>query len=93
MKFLKQYNDNLATFIEDRTKGDAIYELMKGIDFDIQTDMYTTGKEPKDTMWFRNIDNFINEVNRFALLGTVTNKNGWLINNGIYYAGRLGEAS
>ena len=60
---------------------------MKGIDFDIQTDMYTTGKEPKDTMWFRNIDNFINEINRFALLGTVTNKNGWLINNGIYYAG------
>ena len=53
--------------------------------------MYTTGKEPKDTMWFRNIDNFINEINRFALLGTVTNKNGWLINNGIYYAGRLGK--
>ncbi|MED2864820.1 collagenase ColA [Bacillus thuringiensis] len=90
-EIFKQYNDNLATFIEDRTKGDAIYELMKGIDFDIQTDMYTTGKEPKDTMWFRNIDNFINEVNRFALLGTVTNKNGWLINNGIYYAGRLGK--
>lgn len=42
-------------------------------------------------MWYRNIDNFINEINRFALLGTVTNKNGWLINNGIYYAGRLGK--
>ncbi|MEH7461714.1 collagenase [Bacillus thuringiensis] len=87
----KQYNDNLATFIEDYTKGNAVYELMKNIDFDVQTYMYDTGKEPKDTMWYRNIDSFINEINRFALIGTVTDKNGWLINNGIYYAGRLGK--
>ncbi|MDP7978971.1 collagenase ColA [Bacillus multifaciens] len=90
-KIFKQYNDNLATFIEDYTKGNAVYELMKNIDFDVQTYMYDTGKEPKDTMWYRNIDSFINEINRFALIGTVTDKNGWLINNGIYYAGRLGK--
>ncbi|MES1052541.1 collagenase [Bacillus thuringiensis] len=87
----KQYNDNLATFIEDYTKGNAVHELMKGIDYDIQTYMYSTGKEAKDTMWYRNIDSFINEINRFALIGTVTDENGWLINNGIYYAGRLGK--
>ncbi|SDZ26330.1 collagenase ColA [Bacillus sp. 166amftsu] len=90
-EIFKQYNDNLTTFIEDRTKGDAVYELMKGIDYEVQSYMYATGKEPKDTMWYRNIDNFINEINRFALIGTVTDKNGWLINNGIYYAGRLGK--
>ncbi|PFO80019.1 collagenase ColA [Bacillus cereus] len=90
-EIFKQYNDNLSTFIEDRTKGDAIYNLMKEIDYDVQSYMYTTGKEPKDTMWYRNIDSFINEINRFALIGTVTDKNGWLINNGIYYAGRLGK--
>ena len=87
----KQYNDNLATFIEDITKGNAVYELLKGIDYEVQSYMYTTGKEPKDTMWYRNIDSFINEINRFALIGTVTDKNGWLINNGIYYAGRFGK--
>ncbi|HDX9590608.1 TPA: collagenase [Bacillus pseudomycoides] len=90
-EIFKQYNDNLATFIEDYTKGNAVYELMKNIDFDVQTYMYDTGKEPKDTMWYRNIDSFINEINRFALIGTVTDKNGWLINNGIYYAGRFGK--
>ncbi|MEY8348518.1 collagenase ColA [Bacillus cereus] len=90
-EIFKQYNDNLATFIEDRTKGDAVYELMKGIDYEVQSYMYATEKEPKDTMWYRNIDSFINEINRFALIGTVTDKNGWLINNGIYYAGRLGK--
>ncbi|MGG3524031.1 collagenase [Bacillus pseudomycoides] len=88
---LKQYNDNLSTFIEDRTKGDAIYNLMKEIDYDVQLYMYTTDKEPKDTMWYKNIDSFINEVSRFALIGTVTDKNGWLINNGIYYASRFGK--
>ncbi|WP_018765202.1 collagenase ColA [Bacillus sp. 105MF] len=88
---LKQYNDNLSTFIEDRTKGDAIYNLMKEIDYDVQSYMYTTDKEPKDTMWYKNIDSFINEVSRFALIGTVTDKNEWLINNGIYYASRFGK--
>ncbi|MEN1938203.1 collagenase ColA [Paenibacillus sp. 102] len=90
-EIFKQYNDNLAAFIEDHTKGDAIYNLMKGIDYEVQSYMYTTGKEPKDTMWYRNIDSFINEINRFALIGTVTDKNGWLINNGIYYASRFGK--
>ena len=36
------------------------------------------------------IDSYINELSRFALIGTVTEKNGWLINNGIYYTGKLG---
>ncbi|PEY36366.1 collagenase [Bacillus cereus] len=90
-EIFKQYNDNLATFIADRTKSDAVYELMKGIDYEVQSYMYDTGKEPKDTMWYRNIDSFINEISRFALIGTVTDKNGWLINNGIYYASRFGK--
>ncbi|MDC2865083.1 collagenase ColA [Bacillus sp. BP-3] len=87
----KQYNDDLTTFIGEKAKGDAVYELMRGIDYEVQSYMYDTNKEPKDTMWYGKIDNFINEINRFALLGTVTDKNGWLINNGIYYAGRFGK--
>ena len=62
-EILKQYNDNLGTFLEDRTKGDAIYNLMKEIDYDVQSYMYT-GKEPKDTMWYGKIDSFVNEISR-----------------------------
>ena len=47
-------------------------------------------KAPKDTVWYQKIDSYINELSRFALMGTITEKNGWLINNGIYYTGRLG---
>ncbi|MEH7463043.1 collagenase ColA [Bacillus thuringiensis] len=90
-EIFKQYNDNLATFIEDRTKGDAVYNLMREIDYEVQAYMNIARKEPKDTIWYGKIDNFVNEINRCALLGTVTEQNGWLINNGIYYAGRFGK--
>ncbi|MGG4267471.1 collagenase ColA [Peribacillus simplex] len=89
-KILKQYNENLSTFESDRLKGQAIYDLMQGIDYDIQSYLQETGKEANTTMWYGEIDGFINEVSKIALIHNVTDENGWLINNGIYYAGRLG---
>ncbi|WP_459502664.1 collagenase ColA [Bacillus sp. C1] len=88
---LKQYNDNFSTYVNDRTKGQAVYDLMQGIDYDMQSYLYDTSKEANATMWFGKIDRFINEVSRIALIGNVTTENSWLINNGIYYAGRLGK--
>nr|WP_020060233.1 collagenase [Bacillus sp. 123MFChir2] len=90
-KILKQYNNNLSTYENDRKKGDAVYVLMQAVDASIDTDRVLSGKEPNATMWYGKIDSFINEVNKMALIGNVTDKNGWLINNGIYYAGRLGK--
>lgn len=87
---LKQYNDNIEEYIDDHVKGNAVYSLMQGIDYDLTTYLYDTGTLPEDTMWHGNIDGFIDELKRFALLGTVTEQNSWLINNGIYYTGRLG---
>ncbi|MEH7462624.1 collagenase ColA [Bacillus thuringiensis] len=90
-KILKQYNNNLSTYGSDRKKGNAVYALMQAVDDDMQDYLYRTGKEPNATMWYGKIDSFINEVNKMALIRNVTDKNGWLINNGIYYAGRLGK--
>ncbi|MBF7150021.1 collagenase ColA [Bacillus toyonensis] len=90
-KILKQYNNNLSTYESDRKKGEAVYTLMGAVDKDIQTYWRLSGKEPNETMWYGKIDSFINEVNRMALLRNVTDKTSWLINNGIYYAGRLGN--
>ncbi|MDA1762046.1 collagenase ColA [Bacillus cereus] len=91
VNILKQYNDNLSTYVSDYAKGQAVYEIVKGIDYDIQSYLQDTNKEPNETMWYGKIDNFINEVSRIALVGNITNENSWLINNGIYYAGRLGK--
>jgi microbial collagenase len=89
-RFLKRYSENLSTYESDRLKGQAIYDLMQGIDYDIQSYLQETGKEANTTMWYGKIDAFINEVSKIALIHNVTDENGWLINNGIYYAGRLG---
>ncbi|HFU7069764.1 collagenase ColA [Bacillus bombysepticus] len=91
VNILRQYNDNLSTYVSNYAKGQAVYEIVKGIDYDIQSYLQNTNKKPNETMWYGKIDNFINEVSRIALLGNITNENSWLINNGIYYAGRLGK--
>jgi microbial collagenase len=88
---LKQYNDNISTFVSDRNKGDALYNLVQGIDDDIQSYLNRTRKKADETIWYGKIDSFINEVSRMALLRNVTTENSWLINNGIYYTGRLGK--
>ncbi|PEE04066.1 collagenase ColA [Bacillus pseudomycoides] len=90
-EILKQYNNNFSTYENDRAKGNAVYALMQAVDDDIQDYLYLTSKEQNATMWYGKIDSFINEVNKMALIRNVTDKNGWLINNGIYYAGRLGK--
>ncbi|OFD77159.1 MULTISPECIES: collagenase ColA [Bacillus cereus group] len=88
---LKQYNDNISTYVSDRNKGDALYNLIQGIDNDIQSYLQGTGKKADETIWYGKIDSFINEISRLALLNDVTTENKWLINNGIYYTGRLGK--
>ncbi len=88
---LKQYNDNLHTYVDDRMKGQAVYDIMQGIDYDIQSYLIEARKEANETMWYGKVDGFINEINRIALLNEVTPENKWLVNNGIYFASRLGK--
>ncbi|KMN45663.1 collagenase ColA [Bacillus sp. LK2] len=88
---LKEYNDNISTYVNDKKKGQVLYEFIQGIDHDIQSYLQDTRKKADETIWYGKIDGFINEVSRMALLNHVTPENSWLINNGIYYAGRLGK--
>ncbi|MGR3779443.1 collagenase, partial [Bacillus paramycoides] len=90
-KILKQYNNNLSTYENDRKKGGAVYAVMQAVDADIEIDWRLSGKEINETMWYGKIDSYINEINKMALIRNVTDENSWLINNGIYYAGRLGK--
>lgn len=64
---LKQYNDNFTNYVNDRMKGQAIYDIMQGIDYDIQSYLIEARKEANETMWYGKVDGFINEINRIAL--------------------------
>ncbi|GGE83607.1 collagenase ColA [Priestia taiwanensis] len=90
-EILKQYTDNLSTYVKDHRKGEAVYSLMQGIEYDLDSVLYDGKTKPNQTIWYGKIDSFINEVNKLALIGKVTSDNSWLINNGIYYAGSLGK--
>jgi microbial collagenase len=88
---LKQYNDNFSTYVKDPRKGEVIYNLMQGIDYDLTSALAESDENPTKVAWYGKIDSFINEINRIALLRNVPSNHGWLVNNGVYYAGRLGE--
>ncbi|WP_051540187.1 collagenase [Clostridium ihumii] len=88
-KILKDYRNNISEYESDYRKGQATFELIKGIQYDLQSYSYNNRIEADKTPWFGKIDNFINEVSNLALLGNVSEESEWLVNNGIYYTGKL----
>ncbi|MBE1556680.1 collagenase [Sporosarcina limicola] len=88
---LKEYYNNISNYIVENSKGNAVYALLRGIDYDLDNYLYDNRKKPEQTMWYGKIDEFINQVKRYAFLGTVTEDNAWLINNGIFYTSRVGK--
>ncbi|MBW3496556.1 M9 family metallopeptidase N-terminal domain-containing protein (plasmid) [Bacillus sp. FDAARGOS_1420] len=39
---LNQFNQNLQTYAKEYSKGTAVYSLLSGIDYDLQTYLYQT---------------------------------------------------
>ena len=54
-KIFKQYNDNFSTLVDNLSAGNAIYDIMQGVDYDIQSYLYDTRKAPKDTIWYQKL--------------------------------------
>lgn len=90
LPILKQFNQNLQAYAKEYSKGTAVYSLLSGIDYDLQTYLYQTGTTPNQSPWYGRINSFIEEVGKMALYGQVNADTGWIINNGIYYTSRLG---
>lgn len=88
---LKKYNDNIEESLKSNSEGQAVYNILNGVNYSIESYLFKSKKDVKSTSWFGNIDEFINEVERLALLGNVNSQNAWIINNGIYYTGKLAK--
>lgn len=88
---LNQFNQNLQAYAKETSKGTAIYSLLSGIDYDLQTYLYQTGTSPNQSPWYGKINTFIDELGKMALYGQVNADTGWIINNGIYYTSRMGD--
>jgi len=87
---LEQYYREMNTYPKDKLKGDAVYNFMKEINYDISQYSYDNHiQDGKNTPWTGKIDSFINAISKFANIPDVTENNGWIINNGIYYTSKL----
>ncbi|MCD3277228.1 collagenase [Clostridium botulinum C/D] len=88
---LKGYNDSINESSRNNSAGQAIYNIINGVNYSIDSYLFKSKKDIKSTSWFGNIDGFITEVERLALVGNVNPQNDWIINNGIYYTGKLAK--
>ncbi|AOR23362.1 collagenase [Clostridium taeniosporum] len=89
---LNQYYDEVNQYPKDKLKGDAVLKIMSQITYDIDQYCYDNNiRDGKNTPWTGKIDNFINTISKFASITQITDDNGWLINNGIYYTAKLAK--
>ncbi|MGG0256888.1 collagenase [Bacillus toyonensis] len=87
---LKQYNKELENYMKEYSKRDAIYSLIHGIGYDLETYLNVTQQQPNQTQWYQTINDFVDQLGTLALSEHITNDTGWLINNAIYYIGKIG---
>lgn len=90
---LKQYENNIDSFIKDSRKGKAIYNIIDGVQYDINGYVYETGNgtDYSKTLWNNKIDDFLNIMSQWALMGNINGDNEWLINNCIFYMAKIGK--
>ena len=88
---VKNYVDNVNTYINDFDKGTAVFNLLSGTNYAISSYVRMSGTTATNSEFYGRIDSFINQVMRIANLPTLTEQNAWLINNGIYYTGELAD--
>lgn len=85
-----QYLANINTYINEKEKGTAIYNVAGSIEYDINNELYK-GTKPASTIWYGKINGFIAQIENIALLGNVTSDNTWLINDGLAWMSTFGK--
>lgn len=89
---ISHYIDNVEAYINEKSKGDAIYYLIRGINYYFYFYMDVNSSMPvENAPWYGQVDPFFHELERIALMGNVNSDNEWLINNGIFCIGHSGK--
>lgn len=88
---LSEYTSNFEQYKKDISKGNAVFEVIKGISYDLESYAQHNYDKISNSHWYHKIDGFIDKVGSFAAMQPVTEDNEWLINNGLYYVGKLAK--
>lgn len=90
-RILTQFREHIDVYLPQYSKGSAVYDLMSGIEYDLDSYVNREAQPPNKTPWYGKVDSFIEEVGKYALLENMNQDNVWLVNNGIYYVSSLGR--
>ncbi|WP_051652339.1 collagenase [Clostridium algidicarnis] len=90
---MNQFNKNLLENAKIKSKGKAIYSILRGVEYDLGSYIRyeNKGVDPLKTKWGGKIDGFINEIEKIALETQINDDTGWLVNNGIFTIATLGK--
>lgn len=72
-------------------KDNALHAILGGPCYDIEMYLRDTKKNPEETEWYRNIDPFIEGVQKLALMGDLNDNNSLAIENALYHISLLGK--
>lgn len=89
MPILNQFNSSLDANLKDYSKTNAVFQITKGIEYDLNSYLYNSNTTADKSPWFSKVDGYIDAVTNFAILTNVTDDNDWLINAGMYYCAKL----
>ena len=79
------------SLLDDFYKSNAAHFIMQGIDYDLQTVLYNTGKSADQTVWYGQINAYIEALGEAAVIANISGDDEWFLNNAIYYVGRINE--
>ena len=91
-KILDEFYNNFDYLSKDRSKGSAVYEIIKNLDFYINNVVAKNRNDVKNTIFYKNIDLYIESLDKLVLVGNKINEdNDWIVNNAIYFGTRIGK--
>ena len=90
---LSDFKDNIDKYGSNYSKGNAVFNLMKGMDYYTNSVIYNTkGYDAKNTEFYNRIDPYMERLESLCTIGDkLNNDNAWLVNNALYYTGRMGK--
>ncbi|MDP5273958.1 PKD domain-containing protein [Chengkuizengella axinellae] len=86
LPLIREFNDQVNTYIEDNSKADAVVTVMRGLQYNLYyTFRYTPYNSIDEAPWYGRIDSFFNEIAYMLNFDQFANtEHEWVIDNALY---------
>ena len=85
------FNANAAAYLFSWDKRNALYRLGSGIDYALVSTYLYHHPDPLASPYYGQVDAYFDEVADLAVFGVLDEDYTWLINNAVWWTGRIGQ--